>query len=202
MKQYFANGGVHPMKGRTHTQASRAKISGRITGRKLSEEHRRKLIAHLTGRVPSAATRQKLRDVKRGRNAPWYGRTPPHAHKVWVNHPAGGKVCVRSTWEAAFADDLTKQGLIWHFEPQVFAVNFMLNGKAHEGTYRPDFWVPELGLWFEVKGRWLDESRAKFDAFRAQYPSEAIIVVDRAYLRERGLLPTRNAAQRRLREGP
>jgi hypothetical protein len=160
-------------------------MGDRQRGRKLTSEQRAKITKALTGRVPSPETRRKLSEVHKGRNL---GRVPAHAHKVWVVDLDGGEVCVRSTWEAAYARDLTARGVRWDYEPRVFPVQYTLDGVVREGTYRPDFYLPDTNEWIEVKGRWLIESRAKFDAFRAQYPDETITVVDRDYLTQRGLL--------------
>lgn len=35
----------------------------------------------------------------------------------------------------------------------------------------PDFYVPSLDLYVEVKGWWRDDAKEKFDAFIALYPT-------------------------------
>jgi hypothetical protein len=191
MKAYYANGGRHGMSGRTHTLEARARITRANTGRKASVATRANISAALRRRdPPSAETRRKLSLAHSGRNNASYGKSPSHAKKVWVFNSAGDAVCMRSTWEAAFADYLTAHGIEWEYEPEAFPVRYVVDGKVKDGTYRPDFRVGN-GLWFEVKGRWLVEARSKTHAFLAQHPDEQLHVLRRAWFKERQLLPKR-----------
>jgi len=51
----------------------------------------------------------------------------------------------RSTLEADWAATLTSLGITWEYEPEILT---MSDGNA----YIPDFWLPEIGTWIEVKG--------------------------------------------------
>lgn len=59
----------------------------------------------------------------------------------------------RSRLEARWAVFFDALGVEWEYEPQ----GFDLDGIA----YLPDFWLPELGCWFEVKGNITDADTAK-----------------------------------------
>jgi hypothetical protein len=120
--------------------------------------------------------------------SPSFGRTPAHARKVWHTRLDGGRVCFRSTWEAAFAVWLDARGDYWEYEPCAYPVVLADGALA---TYTPDFRVAEG--WYEVKGRWTPEGRAKFDAFSEQYPGELIRVVDRDWMTAHGLLVANKA---------
>jgi hypothetical protein len=72
---------------------------------------------------------------------------------------------------------------VWEYEAATFPVALAGGALA---TYTPDFRV--AGGWYEVKGRWTVEGRAKFDAFVEQYPEERIVVADRDWLTARGLV--------------
>ena len=48
----------------------------------------------------------------------------------------------------------------------MFRYTAIVDGKA----YLPDFYVPSLGVYVEVKGWWRDDARQKFDAFVKLYP--------------------------------
>lgn len=69
----------------------------------------------------------------------------------------------RSSWEAEFAKELDGLGIEWQYEKQQFKLS---NGKR----YTPDFYVPVLDKYYEVKGYWWPKSKAKFDLFKKEYP--------------------------------
>ena len=76
-----------------------------------------------------------------------------------------GSVCkkghwVRSTWERKFADRLFDSGIEYIYEP----TRFELGGGL---SYRPDFYVPSLDLWIEIKGYTTDRNREQFSKFTA-----------------------------------
>lgn len=73
-----------------------------------------------------------------------------------------GSIWVRSTYEARFATLLAVQNVEWTYEPKWFDIG---DGKA----YLPDFYVPSLDVYVEVKGWWRDDARQKFDAFVRLY---------------------------------
>jgi hypothetical protein len=82
---------------------------------------------------------------------------------------------LRSMWEANVARWLLWQGIEYNHEPEVFDID-------GEG-YCPDFWVPKLGVWLEVKGLWNAKSRRKVKGFAATV-KDRIVVVDEALYRE------------------
>ncbi|HXI17014.1 MAG TPA: hypothetical protein VNM48_11640 [Chloroflexota bacterium] len=56
--------------------------------------------------------------------------------------------------------ETTHDKRVWQFEPR----SFMLpNGQ----TYRPDFWVPGLGLWVETRGKDYTRGNLQIESFRA-----------------------------------
>jgi hypothetical protein len=57
-------------------------------------------------------------------------------------------VLMRSRLEAHWARLLDVLGVQWQYEPQVLRLG---SGYRREG-YVPDFWLPELRTWLEVKG--------------------------------------------------
>lgn len=71
----------------------------------------------------------------------------------------------RSRLEADFAAHFDALGLAWDYEPEGFELD---NGMR----YLPDFWLPQIRAWVEVKGE--HEQRVdKFEAFAAQLWDEA-----------------------------
>ncbi|MFF0001673.1 PDDEXK family nuclease [Streptomyces avermitilis] len=51
----------------------------------------------------------------------------------------------RSRLEADWTRTLDTQSILWQYEPEQFTLPL----GAH---YLPDFWLPEIGTWLEVKG--------------------------------------------------
>lgn len=61
----------------------------------------------------------------------------------------------RSRLEARWAVFLNELGIAWEYEPQGFEVTRRISNPWNEDDtfrYLPDFWLPDLGIWFEVKG--------------------------------------------------
>jgi len=65
---------------------------------------------------------------------------------------------MRSNWERLAAAFFDGEGLSWEYEPRKF--------RLPTGQYYwPDFYLPELDLWVEVKGFATYNALAKFDLF-------------------------------------
>lgn len=56
-----------------------------------------------------------------------------------------GDTTFRSRLEADWAQTLDANGVKWQYEPEMITLPSGVN-------YLPDFWLPELGTWIEVKG--------------------------------------------------
>jgi hypothetical protein len=84
----------------------------------------------------------------------------------------------RSSWEANIARYLDYLNIKWEFEPKRF--NFL---EINSGvlSYMPDFYLPELDKWIEVKGWMDDKSKIRLQYFKQFYPEESIklILIDR-----------------------
>ena len=75
----------------------------------------------------------------------------------------------RSNWEANFARICKFECLNWEYEPETFTLN---SGK----TYTPDFKVGDT--YYEIKGKWIGDSKEKFDNFILENAECKIILVD------------------------
>lgn len=60
----------------------------------------------------------------------------------------------RSSWEVALAKKLDTLGLDWEYEPK----SFVLRSGVR---YTPDFYLPQIKLWLEVKPRKMADSRCR-----------------------------------------
>ena len=128
----------------------------------MSEETKNKIRKSLTGRDRPELT---------GDKNPMF--THPNSYKSRYGKCGYRKdigIFVRSRWEANVYRIYKYLGYTVYYEPKSFRLS---NGK----TYRPDFFIKELNLWIEVKGRWLKEAKEKFEMFISEYPEIEIQVI-------------------------
>ena len=92
-----------------------------------------------------------------------WGKTAPHARRVEY----GGHV-FRSSYEVRFAKVLDRRGWAWEYEARRFDLGTC--------TYAPDFFVPETGAFWEIKGWFNERSKERVRLFREQYPEIPLIV--------------------------
>ncbi len=187
----------HPTKGVGHTEKAKERIRVNRKPAVYSPEIRAKLSCNnlgvknpFYGRQHSLESRKKMSEVKRittrrGKECNFYGQVQ-HGKGSWINC-SQGKIWVRSSYEAAVVRYLDDKGFDWKFEPQAFSITYEREGELVCGTYRPDFYVEELGKYLEVKGYWRDDARAKFEAFKRGYPDLFIEVWDTKILKEKGI---------------
>ncbi len=115
---------------------------------------------------------------KSGRNSPAYGGNPSEG----IGRGIGGKyqgTYMRSTWERLVAAWLDRCGIHWQYEPKRFYFD--------DCSYLPDFYLPDLGIWWEVKGYFSEDAAKKISLFR-QSQTEPIVVIDRGMMKFLGLL--------------
>lgn len=86
------------------------------------------------------------------------------------NLPNGIIIKMRSSWEIQYAEHLNSLGIIWQYEPRSFLLS-----TGHR--YFPDFYLPELNEWHEIKGWMSPESQEKIDLFQKEYPDEKLIII-------------------------
>lgn len=105
----------------------------------------------------------------RGEKNPMWGKTAPHGKCVTFTRKYGRAVRLRSRWEAAVAAFLDQLGISWEYEPQ----RFLLADR----TYVPDFWLPDLGVYWEVKG-WMHARHAEtIRQFRERNATTPLVVI-------------------------
>lgn len=83
----------------------------------------------------------------------------------------------RSKWEANIARYFNFLDIIWEYEPKRFHFEEIESGVL---SYMPDFYLPQLDIWIEVKG-WMDEkSKLRLEYFKKFYPEyyNKLILVD------------------------
>jgi hypothetical protein len=133
-------------KGRTLTSETIRKIKDTKSQRTYvySEEHRRKVSKALSERIhkpesieKQSQTRKKLWAAGVYENVTFFtSYSKPTRYKG---------IRMRSKFEAKIAKIMDSNGVRWFYEPQRFVFA--------ETSYRPDFYLPELGIWIECKYR-------------------------------------------------
>ena len=147
-----------------------AKVAAAQRGQKrgpLPAAHRAAISAALIGKPRSPETIEKIRQANLGRKSVFFGR--PQMNPEGRGHRtlyAG--ISFRSTYEARFAKALDSRGIGWRYEPKRFDL-----GSC---TYLPDFFIPETGAFWEIKGWHNASSQMKARLFRELYPEHPLII--------------------------
>jgi len=169
---------------RKHSDETRAKMSASHTGRRNTPEHNANIAKARTGTTRLPSTVEKMRKASTGKKmSPWFkeelrrrfsgpenpsfGKTPVHAgpRGRWIEYRG---INFRSSYEVRFAKALDARGWPWEYEPERFNL-----GPC---TYLPDFFVPKLAAYVEVKG-WMDpQSKRRINLFREVHPKLPLIV--------------------------
>lgn len=83
---------------------------------------------------------------------------------------------VQGSWERDFAEKLTKLGIEWRkCAGKKDVVWYTLDGK--QKAYTPDFYLPAIDVYFELKGYWWGRDKEKMDAVFTQHPNIKIAVI-------------------------
>ncbi len=173
-------------------------------GQKLSDYHREKITEAMNrpevraklskaakgrqGCHHSEETKAKMAASQMGEKSHCYGKPAYHGKGGWITLMTGETVWIRSTWEEKMIRYLESHNVIFKVEPQAFPVEFVCDSKIVHGTYRPDVYIPEIDVWIEVKGYWRDDAKAKFEAFKEQYPDEILLLYDEQVLKSLGII--------------
>ena len=200
-------------KGKTISDEVKLRTSN--TQKKLweNEEYREQQRSSRVGRVQSEETRKKISDAQKGVPKPsttlynltrpkvsgWnhteeskkkigekvsgskngmYGKVPTYS-KYSLYQKGTTEIKMRSTWEVLFAQYLDGLGFNWEYEKHTFKL-------GEKSTYTPDFYCN--GIFYEVKGYLHPHSKIKMEQFAEQYPQHTLVLADKTYLKELGLI--------------
>ena len=146
-------------------------ISSSLKGKQFSDEHKINLCKSWTDErkknVWNAGKKYKMTKgefkilmSKRmsGKNNPMFGKKAKHGKRTEYKD-----IFFRSSWEVKVAKFMDEKDIIWEYEPETFRV-------AENLTYLPDFYLPEYGIYLEVKGYFRRPSQLeKFNLFASNY---------------------------------
>jgi hypothetical protein len=202
------------LKGSRHTDETRAKMRGPRVERRLCIEAGCQKSVLAKGWCPKHYSRMHRRGTmtvspQRAWNkglhiglAPWRGKTrgpyPPewrakiaasnrkpksaeHVARILGRMWHGPKpvyqgIRMRSSYELAFAQACDAAGILWQYEPKRFDLG--------RWSYTPDFYLPTLGIFVEIKGYFSEESQEKIKLFRERHPEFPLVVVLKQTLRQ------------------
>lgn len=107
---------------------------------------------------------------REGINNNMYGKPCPHAKKTKY-----GNIWFRSSWEATVAKWFDEQGVEWVYEPKRFVLG--------DVTYVPDFYLPSLDCYVEVKG-WLGRNSKDVIRIRRFKEKYALKMITQQHIRD------------------
>lgn len=178
----------HNRRGIKHTSETIENISKSGIGRKPSQETIEKLrIAALGNKyglgnkstlgMKQSEKTKKQRKITRQKTYEQYGdaimakRMVHSGHKKFSYFSMNGFIVkMRSNWEIQYAQFLDSLNIIWKYEPKGFKL-------STEKFYFPDFYLPILNEYHEVKGYLSPAAKEKMDLFVKEYPNEKLIII-------------------------
>lgn len=153
------------------------------SGKHAQFDHIQKLGKARKGITISEESKKKQSESMKGKLIgklnPMYGKKAAHGKGCWHITWENKKVFLRSSWELGFAKYLDSKQIKYEVEFQRFPITYEYNGQIKEGTYCPDFYLPEKDKYYEIKGLWRDDAEIKFQAFKAQHNIENILVTSK-----------------------
>jgi hypothetical protein len=92
-------------------------------------------------------------------------RNDSYVEKHWQT--SEDLVCVGS-WEKRTVDFLNRNKTQYKWQPQTFQIEEL------QTTYRPDLYLIEEDKWVEIKGRFYEDAKQKWDWFHREYPNSEL----------------------------
>jgi hypothetical protein len=183
----FINGhsGKIPHFGVKHSVESRRRISETLRGRVMLEETKQRLRdSHLgkigpnLGRSPSEITRGRLRDSLLG-HAPneGAGRTKWYSYTRLQDDVT---IKIQGSYETGtciYLDLAEESNWLYTGTGKFKEHRLLLSDGRH---WHPDFWIPRLRLYIDVKGWWRETDRAKLAL--EEYPDRVRVLIGDSYL--------------------
>lgn len=132
--------------------------------------------------------RKSSKDYQLGEKNNRFGKPPVPVPLVKVMHN-GNEITMRSKWEKLFAENLTKCGTRFEYEPNTFSVEYEFEGRTITSSYTPDFLIIDEDMYVEIKGFWRRKTdKIKYEAFKKQYPFIHIQLIQKQEMKQLGLI--------------
>ena len=161
LKKYFKEND-HPRSGVKHTEETKAKMSLAKIGK---PSPMKGISSGRFGPLNSFYGKKHKEGSKRyGKNNPSYGKTPTHTKRCYYTTKENIQICFRSSWELKVAQYFDDKNISWIYENSLIHVTYYFDDIQKEGTYRPDFYLPDRNIFVEIKGLWDPVYKEKFDA--------------------------------------
>jgi len=160
-----------------------------MLGKHQTDETKEKIREAKLGHEVSDKTREKMKlnhrgGFKIGHPGYWLGK--PHPHPSGIKKHFYNNTWFRSGWEAKYAEYLDKGDIKWEYEPRVF----LLEIEGKRVSYTPDFYLPELNLYHEVKR--YERNREKGSLRKVQPAREQceinLTIIDGSILKQLGII--------------
>ena len=131
-----------------------------------SSPHKGKKLEEIVGKERAAIikknTSRRMSIKNNGGRSKWY-------------EVAGQKV--QGTWERNIALKFEEMGINWSKPKTNNDIwEYKLDNKIK--SYAPDFYLPDLNIWLEIKGYWWGNDRQKMDIVQQTYPNRKIIIIE------------------------
>jgi len=138
----------------------------------------RKLSNKINNPTKNPETMKKIlknRKSVKGKNNPMYGKPAPKGSGLGKGQYYKS-IWMRSSYEIRYAKYLDKQNIKWLYEFKRFDLG--------NTTYTPDFYLPKLDIFIEVKGWWRPKAIKKFKLFKKLYPKINIKIITKKELNQ------------------
>lgn len=113
------------------------------------------------GRTKSSGCLNREIAIKHGTKYGKHNASGGGRNYNWHVTTYGERIHLRSGYEVVFANHLIAQGTEFEYEPQQFSL-------APDLRYTPDFYLPTVDEWREIKGYISDTAKRKLNLFRQQ----------------------------------
>lgn len=139
---------------------------GDLITRSLSEAQKLSVVKHGPRRMGESA-KKRLSVIQstnnRGGRCKWY-------------EVSGQKV--QGTWERNLAEKFNQVGIKWiKLSTGRDVWPYVINGKLHH--YTPDFYLPDLNVFLEVKGYWWSSDKEKMTVVQQQHSNKTILIIEK-----------------------
>lgn len=158
----FKKGNSAWNKGKTKETDIRVSMNGKAVSDRIQEKIKS---GTFSANKMGAAARERLSEIQslhnRGGKCKWY-------------EVAGQSV--QGTYEKKFAESLELAGIDW-VKVKTHNHIFKYEKKGKISSYAPDFYIPSMNLYVEIKGYWGSGDRIKMECVRSQHSDKKLVVI-------------------------